>query len=212
MPFRNSGGAVRIGVVSHRRTSISLGMQISRFGAVRAGVACGCWPGPRGGDRPREAVMLEVPVVAVAYAVDDSALAWTRLAGGSAGRAACAALAMPGRMSGLADGLEGVVEVVFGDLAAEGDAGDAGEAVVQPGPEPGVDDLAAEVAGRGEVPHRVQVPGRPGGVEAVDVQADLAGARGGGVHLRRRCGGRAGRSGGFGGVGGVRQRSRGGTG
>jgi hypothetical protein len=41
--------------------------------------------------------------------------------------------------------LEGVPEVEMGDVAAEDDAGDAGEAVVQPSPDSGVDDLVAEV-------------------------------------------------------------------
>jgi hypothetical protein len=41
---------------------------------------------------------------------------------------------------------------------------------VQPRPESGVDDLVAELVGGVEVPDRVQVPSRPGGVEAVNVQ------------------------------------------
>jgi hypothetical protein len=45
----------------------------------------------------------------------------------------------------LVDGSEGVPEVVFRDLAAEDNAGDAREAVVQPGPESRVDDLVIEL-------------------------------------------------------------------
>jgi hypothetical protein len=55
----------------------------------------------------------------------------------------------------LVDGLEGVPEVVLRDLASEDDAGDAGEVVVQPRPQSGVDDLVTEVVGHVEVPHRV---------------------------------------------------------
>src|SRR6266542_5323555 len=72
-------------------------------------------------------------------------------------------------------GSEGVPEVVFRDLPAEDNAGDAREVVVQARPESGVDDLVAEVVWRVEVPYRVQVPGRPGGVEAVNVEVDLVG-------------------------------------
>jgi hypothetical protein len=40
-------------------------------------------------------------------------------------------------------------------------------------PESGVDDFVAEVVRHVEVPHRVEVPGRPGRVEAVNVKVDL---------------------------------------
>src|SRR6266545_8033476 len=71
------------------------------------------------------------------------------------------------------DRLEGVPEVEVRDLAAEDDAGHAGEVVVQARPEAGVDDLVAEVVRRVEVPYRVQVPRRPGRIEPVDIEVDL---------------------------------------
>jgi hypothetical protein len=43
-------------------------------------------------------------------------------------------------------GPEGVPEVVFRDLAAKDDAGNAREAVVQPRPQSGIDDLVPEVS------------------------------------------------------------------
>jgi hypothetical protein len=55
----------------------------------------------------------------------------------------------------LVDRLEGMAEVELRDLAAQDDPGDGREAVVQPCPESSVDDLAAEVARRVEVPYRV---------------------------------------------------------
>jgi DNA-binding CsgD family transcriptional regulator len=64
----------------------------------------------------------------------------------------------------LFDGSEGVLEVEVRDFAAEDNAGHAREVVVQPGPESGIDDLVTEVVEHVEVPHRVQVSGRPGGV------------------------------------------------
>ena len=48
---------------------------------------------------------------------------------------------------GLASRLEGVREVVGGDLRAEGDPGEAGEAVVEASPDARVDDLGSEVVG-----------------------------------------------------------------
>jgi hypothetical protein len=55
--------------------------------------------------------------------------------------------------------------------------------VVQPSPDAGVDDFAAEVIRRVEVPHRIQVAGRPGRVEAVDVDIDRVRAEEGAVDL-----------------------------
>jgi hypothetical protein len=55
----------------------------------------------------------------------------------------------------LVEGSEGVLEIEGRDLAAEDNAGHAREAVVQPCPESGVDDLMTEVAWPVEVPHRV---------------------------------------------------------
>ena len=55
----------------------------------------------------------------------------------------------------LLDRLEGMAEVEVRDLAAQGDPGDGREPVVQPCPESSVDDLAAEVARRVEVPYGV---------------------------------------------------------
>src|SRR6266511_5005740 len=88
----------------------------------------------------------------------------------------------------LVEGSEGVRQVEGRELAAEDNAGDAGEVVVQPRPESGVDDLVAEVVGHVEVPHGIQVPGRPGGVEAVDIEADLVRAEEGAEHLGHRGG------------------------
>lgn len=76
-----------------------------------------------------------------------------------------------------------VPEVEFRDLAAEDNAGDAREAVVQPCPESGADDLVAEIVWHVEATRRVQVPGRPGGVEPVDIQADLVRAEEGAEHF-----------------------------
>ena len=55
-----------------------------------------------------------------------------------------------------------MLEVVVGDVSAECDSGDAGEAVVEAGPDARVDDLGAEVVGRVEVLHCVEVAGGPG--------------------------------------------------
>ena len=81
---------------------------------------------------------------------------------------------------GLAGRLEGVAEVVRGDLRAEGDAGEDGEAVVHASPDARVDDLGSEVVRAVEVLHRVQVSGRAVGIESVDVQIDLTAAEEGG--------------------------------
>ena len=69
---------------------------------------------------------------------------------------------------------------------------------MQPSPESGVDDLVAELVRRVEVPDRVQVPGRPGGVEAVNVQVDLVRAQEGADYLGHRRRVHAVRSGVFG--------------
>src|SRR5581483_11352719 len=68
--------------------------------------------------------------------------------------------------------LEGVLEVVVGDVRAERDAGETGEAIVEAGPDARVDDLGAKVVGGGEVLDGVEVAGRPIGVEAVDVEVE----------------------------------------
>ena len=59
---------------------------------------------------------------------------------------------------------------------AQKHTGDAGEAVVEAAPDARVDDLGSHVVGRVEVLYRVQVSGRPAGIEAVDVEIDLTGA------------------------------------
>src|SRR4029453_7189999 len=82
-----------------------------------------------------------------------------------------------------ADGLQRVREVVLGDVAAEDDAGDAREVVVQPRPKSSIDDLVSEVVGLVEVPHCVQVAWRPSGVEPVDVDVDLIPFEEGAEHL-----------------------------
>src|SRR6266516_7924265 len=56
----------------------------------------------------------------------------------------------------LVDGSEGVPEVEVRDVAAEDDAGDAREAVVQACPESGVDDLVAELVWHVGVSQRVR--------------------------------------------------------
>src|SRR5438105_12959079 len=71
---------------------------------------------------------------------------------------------------------ECVLEVVLCDVLAESDSGEAGERIVHAGPQPGVDDLGAEVVDRVEMPNCVQVAGGTRGVEAVGVEVDLAGA------------------------------------
>jgi hypothetical protein len=63
----------------------------------------------------------------------------------------------------LVDGSEGVPEVVFGDLAAEDDAGDAREVVVQPCPQSGADDLVAEVVGVSKCRTAFRFPAGPTG-------------------------------------------------
>ena len=62
--------------------------------------------------------------------------------------------------------LEGVLEVVVGDVRAECDAGETGEAIVEAGPDAGVDDLGAKVVGGVEVLNGVEVAGRPSGIES----------------------------------------------
>src|SRR5436309_14189087 len=70
---------------------------------------------------------------------------------------------------------ECVLEVVLRDVLAESDSGEARERIVHAGPQPGVDDLGAELVDRDEMPDCVQVAGRTRGVEAVDVTVDQAG-------------------------------------
>src|SRR2546430_8298140 len=77
-------------------------------------------------------------------------------------------------------------EVEVRDLAADDDAGDTGEVVVQPCPESGVNDILAEVVRHVEVPHGVEVPRRPGGIEAVEIEIDLVRAEEGAEHLGHR--------------------------
>src|SRR5690242_7688241 len=72
--------------------------------------------------------------------------------------------------------LEGVVKAVVRDLLPELDSGLTGPAVMESAPKSRVDDLLAELICRVEVVHGVQVSGRSGGVEAVDVEVDLVGA------------------------------------
>src|SRR2546429_7429747 len=74
---------------------------------------------------------------------------------------------------------ECVLEVVLRDILAESDSGEAGERIVHAGPQPGVDDLGAEVVDRVEMPNCVQVAGGTRGGEAVGGEGDLAGGGGG---------------------------------
>jgi hypothetical protein len=67
---------------------------------------------------------------------------------------------------------EGVGEVILSDLAAEIDAGDAGEPVVQTAPDPRVDDLGPQLRSCGEVAGGVEIARSAGRVEAVDVDID----------------------------------------
>ena len=75
----------------------------------------------------------------------------------------------------LVDRLEGVLEVELRDLAAESNAGDTREVIVQSRPDTGVHDFLPQVVRHVEVPHRVQVPGRTCRVEAVNIEVDVAG-------------------------------------
>ena len=62
---------------------------------------------------------------------------------------------------------------------------------MKPRPDSSVDNLLAEVVRHVEVPYRVQVPRRPGRVEAVDIEVDLVRAEEGGEHLDQRRSNRA---------------------
>src|SRR5690242_1712272 len=84
----------------------------------------------------------------------------------------------------LADRLERVFEVVPRNVAAQDDAGDAGEAVVQSRPDPRVDDAAPKFVRRSEVEHRVEVSGGACGIEAMDVEVDPVGTEEGREDLR----------------------------
>src|SRR5262245_16504525 len=86
----------------------------------------------------------------------------------------------------LVDGAESMSEVVFRNVAAEDDTGDPGEVIVQPGPNAGVDNLLSEVVRHVEVPNSVQVPGWPGRVEPVEIQAELVRAEESTEHLGHR--------------------------
>ena len=63
------------------------------------------------------------------------------------------------------------------DLLSEMDAHLARSAVVEAAPESRVDDLLPELFCRVEVVHGIEVSGRSGGVEAVDVEVDPVGAQ-----------------------------------
>src|SRR5450759_4902507 len=67
---------------------------------------------------------------------------------------------------------KGVPQVVLGHASTEGYAGLARGAVVQPGPQPRVDDLGAQVVGSTEVVNRVEVAGRAVCVEPMDIHVD----------------------------------------
>ena len=67
-------------------------------------------------------------------------------------------------------------EVVLRNVAAEHDAGDAGEVVMQSRPEARIDNLVEKIVRHVEVPNGVQVPGRAGGVKAVDVKIEALSA------------------------------------
>ena len=75
----------------------------------------------------------------------------------------------------LPDRLEGLPEIESRHVTAEGGTGNTGEVVVQPRPDPGVDDFLPEVIRHVEVPYRVQIIGRPGRVEAVNIEVDVGG-------------------------------------
>src|SRR3954451_1209052 len=83
----------------------------------------------------------------------------------------------PSLLSDSAGGFESLVQAVVRDLLSEMDARLARAAVVDGGPEPRTDDLLPELVSRFEVVHGIEVAGRPGGVEAVDVEVDLLGAQ-----------------------------------
>jgi len=55
----------------------------------------------------------------------------------------------------VADRLKGVPEVEVRDVAAESNAGDTGEVIVQPRPDTGVHDFLPQVVRHVEVPYRV---------------------------------------------------------
>ena len=95
------------------------------------------------------------------------------------------------------DRLEGVHEVKVRDVAAEDDAGDAREVVVQSGQDSRLDDLVAKVIRHVEVPHRIHVSGRSSGVEPVNIEIDLVGAEEGAEYLGHRRRNRAVRGGVF---------------
>ena len=57
---------------------------------------------------------------------------------------------------------------------------------MQPCPESGVDNFLAEVISHIEVPYRVQVPGRSGGVEPVNIEVDFICSEEGAEHLGHR--------------------------
>ena len=66
-------------------------------------------------------------------------------------------------------------EVESRHVTAEDLTGDAGEVIVQPCPDTGVDDFLPEVVRHVEVPYRVQVIRRTCRVEAVNIEVDLIG-------------------------------------
>ena len=66
-------------------------------------------------------------------------------------------------------------EVESRHITAEDLTGNTGEVVVQPRPDTGVDDFLPEVIRHVEVPYRVQIIGRPGRVEAVNIEVDVVG-------------------------------------
>src|SRR4026207_1690680 len=55
---------------------------------------------------------------------------------------------------------------------------------MKPCPDSSVDNLVAEVVNPVEVPYRIQVPGRPGGLEPGDIKVGVVGAGEGGEPLR----------------------------
>src|SRR6266446_3714660 len=68
--------------------------------------------------------------------------------------------------------LEGVPQVVVGDLATQTPTRGEREVVVQPSPSPCVIDLLEQVSCGGEVLQRIQVTGHSRGVETVDVDVN----------------------------------------
>src|SRR6266498_2266922 len=77
---------------------------------------------------------------------------------------------------GLAERSKGLPQVVVRDVAPENDTSHAGEVIVQACPEARINDLVAKIVRHVEVAYRIQVAGRAGGVEAVDIEVEALSA------------------------------------